>query len=216
MHKIAIFDIDGTLIKEQSQKLFLHFLLKKKIIGYFFFLRIYIWFIFYKLHIVKNPRVVMDKVALFLKGKSVVFVKDTTEAFFNSVLMSFFDKNIVDILYKKRDARYRVILVSNAFDFLVSRISEYLQVTDFLATKPEIKNGFFTGHLEHVMYGENKVTHLNEFLNIENIKLTESFVYTDHHSDLLMLELVDNPVLVNPDKILMKIGEQRGWEIINT
>ena len=45
--------------------------------------------------------------------------------------------------------------------------------------------------------------------------LTGSTFYSDSHNDLPLLELVDNPVAVNADKILTKIAEKKGWEVLN-
>jgi phosphoserine phosphatase len=45
--------------------------------------------------------------------------------------------------------------------------------------------------------------------------LTGSTFYSDSHNDLPLLELVDNPVAVNADKILTKIAEKKGWKVLN-
>jgi len=45
--------------------------------------------------------------------------------------------------------------------------------------------------------------------------LTGSTFYSDSHNDLPLLELVDNPVAVNADKILRKIAEKKGWKVLN-
>jgi phosphoserine phosphatase len=45
--------------------------------------------------------------------------------------------------------------------------------------------------------------------------LIGSTFYSDSHNDLSLLELVDNPVAVNADKILTKIAEKKGWEVLN-
>lgn len=216
MPKIALFDIDGTLIKQQSQKLFLKFLFKEGVIGFLFFIKIYTWFFLYKINLVEKPEVVMEKAVLFLKNKPTEFAQEKVDIFFKTSLLHFFDNKIVEVLQEKRQAGYTIVLVSNAFDFLVSRIASFLKADSFLATQLEIKNNIFTGKIDTVMYGKNKVFYINKYLISKKISLLNSFAYTDHHSDLPMLELVDNPVLVNPDKALANIGKQRGWKIIKT
>ena len=45
------------------------------------------------------------------------------------------------------------------------------------------------------------------------IDLSQSYAYSDSITDLPMLEVVGNPVAVNPDKDLRRIAEERGWQI---
>ena len=45
--------------------------------------------------------------------------------------------------------------------------------------------------------------------------LAESFAYSDSHTDLPMLEVVGNPVAVNPDTELRKIATERAWPIVD-
>jgi len=56
MKEIVILDLDGVIIKGQSQQFFLDYLFQEKIIGLFFYLRIYVWFVFYKLGLVRSPK----------------------------------------------------------------------------------------------------------------------------------------------------------------
>lgn len=56
MKELVIFDIDGTIIKGQSQVLFLRYLLSIHRITRVFYLKILLWFILYKLGIVKDQK----------------------------------------------------------------------------------------------------------------------------------------------------------------
>lgn len=47
----------------------------------------------------------------------------------------------------------------------------------------------------------------------EGIDLKGSFAYSDSVTDLPMLELVGNPVAVNPDRELRRIATERSWRI---
>ncbi len=46
----------------------------------------------------------------------------------------------------------------------------------------------------------------------EGIDLANSYAYSDSITDLPMLELVGNPVAVNPDRELTRIAREREWE----
>jgi hypothetical protein len=45
--------------------------------------------------------------------------------------------------------------------------------------------------------------------------LGSSYAYTDSQTDLPMLELVGNPVAVNPDTELRKVATERDWPVLD-
>jgi len=214
MRKVALFDLDGTLINEQSQKLFLKFVYRKGIIDFIFYIKIYVWFFLYKIHLVNNPKIVLEKVVPFLQDKSVLFIDEIVNEFFNTILVNHFNNHVTKILADHKRDGFEIILASNSFSFLVEKVARFLEVKYFLGTELEVKNGVFTGKIINTMYGEDKVFHITSLVQRESLDLSDSFAYTDHYSDVSMLELCSNPILVNPDKILRRIGKKRGWKII--
>ncbi len=59
------------------------------------------------------------------------------------------------------------------------------------------------------------MTRLREWLADHHEDLSDSWFYSDSHNDLPLLELVDHPVAVNPDKVLASHARKRGWPVIN-
>jgi len=47
-----------------------------------------------------------------------------------------------------------------------------------------------------------------------NIDLERSYAYTDHHSDIPLLKLVGNPVVVNPSFFLRRAAVKNNWPIL--
>jgi len=64
-------------------------------------------------------------------------------------------------------------------------------------------------------FQSGKIDKLMPWLQKNEETLTGSTFYSDSHNDLPLLELVDNPVAVNADKILTQIAEKKGWEVLN-
>ena len=52
---------------------------------------------------------------------------------------------------------------------------------------------------------------MRRFAAEHDLDLEASWAYSDSVSDLPMLELVGNPVAVNPDAELAAIARERGW-----
>src|SRR5438552_3125234 len=47
------------------------------------------------------------------------------------------------------------------------------------------------------------------------LDLTRCHAYSDSVNDLPMLELVGNPVAMNPDRKLLVIARKRGWQVLD-
>ena len=73
----------------------------------------------------------------------------------------------------------------------------------------------FTGRIKASALGPAKAERAVEWAEREGFELADCSFYTDSHSDLALMELVGRPVAVNPDRVLAKAAESRGWEIVD-
>ena len=116
--------------------------------------------------------------------------------------------------HKERGDTVLVMTASNSF--VTAPIAKKYGINQLLATEPEIKAGRYTGGVSGIpCFQSGKVDKLMPWLQKNEETLTGSTFYSDSHNDLPLLELVDNPVAVNADKILTKIAEKKGWEVLN-
>jgi len=116
--------------------------------------------------------------------------------------------------HKQLDDFLLIITATNSF--VTAPIARKLGVDDLIATEPEIVNGRFTGEITGTpCYQTGKVTRLQKWLNDNNENMIGSYFYSDSHNDLPLLEIVKNPVAVDPDATLRRVAESRGWKIIS-
>ena len=54
-----------------------------------------------------------------------------------------------------------------------------------------------------------------EWMAVHDQNLDGSWFYSDSHNDQPLLEMVDNPVAVDADKLLEKTARERGWELMS-
>ena len=81
--------------------------------------------------------------------------------------------------------------------------------------RPEVDGeGRYTGKLEFYAYGEGKAVAMRELADRDELDLTASYAYSDSATDPPMLEAVGHPVVVNPDRELREVAEQRDWQIM--
>ena len=120
-------------------------------------------------------------------------------------------------LVEQHRARGDVLLIITATNrFVTAPIAQEFGVRYLIATEPEERNGRFTGKVAGTpSYREGKVARLQEWLSEHGQTLADSWFYSDSHNDLPLLSIVDHPVAVNPDDILQREACQRGWPILH-
>ncbi|HEY72687.1 MAG: hypothetical protein B6I35_01640 [Anaerolineaceae bacterium 4572_32.2] len=125
-------------------------------------------------------------------------------------------EDIASLLRGHQARGERVILLSGTFQPLLDVIGERLGVDVSLGTRPELRDGRYTGRaLEPICQGSGKATRLRAYLNKagSSIDLAASSAYADSIFDLSVLEMVGCPIAVYPDQELAMLATQRGWEI---
>lgn len=113
----------------------------------------------------------------------------------------------------KRAGR-KVVVVSASPEEIVRPLCRYLGIEDVIATRSEVDDeGRYTGNIELYAYGTAKAIAIRAMADSEGIDLDASYAYSDSITDLPMLEVVGQPVVVNPDPDLEAVAEERGWRI---
>ena len=106
----------------------------------------------------------------------------------------------------------RVLVITATNRFITTPIVARYGISDLLATEPEIVNERYTGKVAgEPCFQAGKIKHLHRWLAQTGEDLTGAYFYSDSHNDLPMLELVDNPVVVHGDEILLEVARQRNW-----
>ena len=109
-----------------------------------------------------------------------------------------------------------VLVITASTSFVTAPIVKKYGINHLLATEPEIKEGRYTGGVSGTpCFQAGKIDKLMPWLQKNEETLSGSTFYSDSHNDLPLLELVDNPVAVNADKILTQIAEKKGWKVLN-
>ena len=207
MSELVIFDLDNTLIKGQSQKLFLSYVFKKGLITRFFYFKLMLWFIFYKLGLVKNPRIIMEYSFIFLKKKRVDVFMELIDDFFKEKLRSVVFADVLKLINIHRTKGRKILIISNAIEYIPKKVGEFLKIDYYIGTKLEIKNNEFTGKIDgDIIYGKNKVFAIKNFIreNSFSLKKLQYRLFGNFHKglSLLVVEVLRvKDLLCNYDKI---------------
>jgi len=106
-----------------------------------------------------------------------------------------------------------VVIVSSSGEEVVAPIGQMLGVDHVIATRMAVEDGRYTGEITFYAYGENKAAAIRELAVQRGYDLAQCWAYSDSWTDRPMLELVGNPVAVNPDKPLRRHAAEQGWRL---
>jgi len=191
--KLAIFDFCDTIFNGQSISYFLDFLELKLPIHKKLYSKIRKRFNQIPSSDSKKYKEYLLKV---YNEISKYEMESYSEEFFKTVIRNRLHKVVIEKLLEHKNQGHRIIIVSGGFEnYLKYFVNEY-QVDYLLSTKLEFENGKFTSKIDgNECLGIEKVKQLKQ-LDLNNYDLENSYVYSDHHSDKPLFDLVGNKVLV--------------------
>ena len=121
-----------------------------------------------------------------------------------------------DLLERHRRRGDTLLIITATNAFVTAPIARLLGVEHLLATEPEMRDGRYTGGVAGIpCFRNGKVERLRDWLAQRHESLTGSWFYSDSHNDIPLLELVDNPVAVDPDDELRRYAAEQGWPVIS-
>jgi HAD superfamily hydrolase (TIGR01490 family) len=125
--------------------------------------------------------------------------------------------DVLATLREHMDQGRQVWLLTASPDVLASIIARDLRLSGALGTTLEIHEGRFTGQIEgELVHGAIKAEAAKKLAASLGADLAACYAYSDSVADVPLLELVGNPVAVNPDPGLLALATARGWPILWT
>jgi phosphoserine phosphatase len=209
---VAVFDVDGTLVRGLStERGYFRWLLARghlgpRQLGAFLWFNVR-WFAVYGWHTFKKNKA-------YLSGLDENFVAGTARAFVRHDVQRRYDAHCVHRLRSHLTAGDQVLLLTGTLMPIASAIAESLGVHGVVATACATRDGCYTAAppLSHP-FGDEK----RALLETERRRLAVDgplFAYCDSGYDIALLESVDSPVCVRPDRRLRAHALARGWEIL--
>jgi len=211
---LALFDLDNTLLSDDSDFLWGCFLVEKGLVdkaAYDDANKL-----FYEQY--KQGTLDIHEFLAFSLRPLTQHPRETLAALHKE----FMQKHIRPVMTQKgqqqiqhhRDKGDVIVIITATNSFVTGPIAEAFQVDDLIATEPEIIDDRYTGKVAGTpCFQKGKITRLNQWLENTSHDLENSTFYSDSHNDISLLEVVAVPVAVDPDDELKAIAEQRNWEI---
>lgn len=213
---IAFFDLDKTIIADNSARLWLKSQWKNGRIKPVQMLIASYWLTKYHLGFTKMEDVIEKSLAM-LKGEKESFVLSQTNEFFLSTIKNLYRPGALKTIHHHRKKGHQVALITSSFNGLAELVSDDLELNHCLSTVLETDaQGLYTGKTAGpACFGMNKAVLAKELCQKSKIPLHECSFYTDSASDIFLLNLVGKPVVVNPDPHLRAKAKFKKWQVVD-
>jgi HAD superfamily hydrolase (TIGR01490 family) len=122
----------------------------------------------------------------------------------------------VELMQRHKRAGREVYIASSSPEDYIALLADELAIDGVVGTRALVVEDRYTGDLDGPMvHGPEKAARVAELAKERDIDLTRSFAYSDSVNDVPLLELVGNPVAMNPDHRLLAIARRRGWHVLD-
>lgn len=212
---LAIFDLDNTLLRGDSDHAWGEFLVGKDAVDAETYRvaneRYYAQYVAGTLDIHEFLAFALKPLARHDRATLDAWHREFMQARVRPMITSAARALVAD--HRARGHRPLIITATNRF--VTAPIAAEFGIPDLIATEPEERDGRFTGRVAGVpCYREGKVTRLRAWLAANGETLADSWFYSDSHNDLPLLNQVEHPVAVNPDARLQDEAHRRGWRLL--
>ncbi len=211
--RIAVFDVDRTLIRGTSAEIqLIRFLRESGLLPFSNYMSMFFGGI-KRLPYGFNEAFLRNK--LYLNGISTETISSLIPHFFEERIRPRISKKATDMMHELKKDGHEILLISGTLDFILEFLVKNIGADGGVGSRMEVVDGKYTGRIIGPFpYYHDKVSTLQDYYRDVKIDYRNSFAFADSWADVPLLSKFGNPVAMNPGKILEIIARTRGWKII--
>ena len=216
---LAIFDLDNTLLKGDSDYNWALFLIEKGLLNKEAFEK-------------KNEQFFQDyqegKLDVHeycgfqfgvLKNNDRELMENLRDQYIDEIILPMIPSAAHKLVQSHKDKDDRLLIITATNSFITKPIGKLFGIPDLIGTDPEEIDGKFSGKIAGTpSFQEGKIKRLEEWLDLQGLTLKsfeKTYFYSDSRNDIPLLERVTHPVAANPDEVLIKKATLHAWPIIH-
>lgn len=215
---LAIFDLDDTLTFQDTETLWLNFLVNNNYLDSEYVSKCQEQFSSDYQNGCLNFNEVISLSFKPIISLSLNQQQCLQDQFKNEVLKHYILPLGQQLVEHHRQQGDHVIIISAGHEFLIHPAVSFFNAHHTICTKVK-KNpidGRFLPQIDgHAIYKEKKVTEYKKWLKQSNKIFDKTYFYSDSINDLPLFNCVDIPTAVNPCPKLKKLAQNKDWEILN-
>ncbi len=212
--KLCFFDMDKTLIADNSGVSFMRYSFRRKKTTRWRLFKAMVDYLRYRYDLLDMEKAYKDSLRPLI-GVQEDELRQFCREWFEEKVRSLIYPEMYETIRRHRDQGEALAVISNSMTYAVEPLAQFLGIPHTLATRLEVREGFFTGnYVPPLCFRQGKIFWAEKLAQELGADLRESTFYTDSITDLPLLERVQNPRVVNPDLRLRTLARKRGWPII--
>lgn len=121
----------------------------------------------------------------------------------------------IQLINDHRNKNHELLIITATNRFITEPIAKAFNIDNLIACEPEMVDGQYTGKVSGIpSFNAGKVTRLHAWLE-KYEQVEESWFYSDSHNDIPLLKEVDHAIAVDADEKLIEEAEKQDWPIIS-
>ncbi|WP_313585445.1 HAD family hydrolase [Acinetobacter variabilis] len=210
--KLALFDLDHTLLNTDSDHSWGEFLVNEGLVDPVHHRAMNDKFYEDYKKGQLDPYAYNEFVFQFLTQHDHDYLTELHQLFMQKVIRPQMRQEGFKAIQRHKDAGHEIVGITATSDFITAPIFREFGITEIIATNAEVIDGKYTGKVTNIAcYQQGKLTRLEQWL--AGREVTESWAYSDSINDRFLLEHANHAIAVNPDDRLEALAKEQGWEI---
>ena len=218
MTRLALFDLDHTLLSGDSDVLWCEFLMDQGLLDRAEFAPRNAEMARRYGEASVSAQDFCEFYVATLAGRTPAEWRGVCERFLAEVIAPLIPASAHALVESHRARGDRLVLTTATNRVLTELTAQHIGIADLLATEVELLDGRCTGRTAGVLnMREGKVTRLRAWLAAQALPATllaEAVFYSDSSNDLALLGAVAEPVVVDPDLSLRRHATVAGWRVL--
>ncbi|MFT7126814.1 MAG: HAD superfamily hydrolase (TIGR01490 family) [Pseudoalteromonas tetraodonis] len=213
--KLAIFDLDNTLLKGDSDFMWGQFICKHGLVDREAFESKNRDFHLQYQAGTLDPAEFLEFALKPLTRYSPGELARWHKRYMKDVIMGCIEDSARALVEQHREMGHTLLVITATNEFVTAPIVAEFGIEHLIAPRVELVDGRYTGKSPgSPCLGEGKVIRFNEWLAETGNSVEESWFYSDSRNDIPLLEVVEHPIAANPDDTLRAHAKSKGWPIM--
>ncbi len=214
--KLALFDLDNTLIAGDSDCLWGEFLSEQGYVDSEAYQAGHEKF--YQEYVEGNMNIheFLEFQLKVLADNDRAQLEDWRKNYIETKIKSIMLPKAIALIDDHRQQGHELLIITATNRFITEPIAKEFNIGNLIACEPEVIEGQYTGKVSGTpSYGEGKVTRLHEWLENRKQSFEETWFYSDSHNDIPLLKEVDHAIAVDGDESLIAEAKKQDWSVIS-
>lgn len=214
-HPVVFFDLDDTLINKDAHSLWIKWRVKRErwaiveaLLALASLYRAY-----------KRGRITHWRLSHYYRtrtrGMTLQDYQQRVDRFFEERGQLHIYPQAASLLFAYRRQGTMLVMITGADDVVAKAYAKALGIEHVISNRVRLEDERIVGLEQPLCYGQGKVRLAQQFLNDHGYTFNQTAFYTDSHADLPLLERVAQPVVLNPNALLLAKAQQEGWPCLD-